>query len=156
MPYMPAYNPKRLGDNDEHFTQPWVFERLGITFDLDACAPKGGIDWIPALKHYSLEDDSLVQSWEGRVWMNPPYSKPAPWVDKFIEHGNGIALVPVTRGQWFSRLWEVADAVCLDLYNGKFQRPDGSSKSITFRTAYMAIGEDNAKALHNLQIGRVR
>lgn len=153
---LPAYNPEALGSNDEHYTQPWVFERLGITFDLDVCAPKGGIEWIPALKHYSLEDDALVQPWFGNVWMNPPYSKPSPWVEKFLSHGNGIALVPVTRGKWFSQLWDVADAVCLDVYNGKFNRPDGTTKSITFRTAYMAIGEDNAASLHRLKLGRVR
>ena len=150
------YNPDNLNKNDEQYTPSWVFERLGLTFDLDVCAPKGGISHIPALRHYSIEDDALVQPWGGRVWMNPPYSKPTPWADKFIEHGNGIALVPVTRGQWFSRLWDKADAVCLDLYNTKFDRPDGSKNSVTFRTIFIAIGLENAEALHRLQLGKVR
>jgi hypothetical protein len=153
---MPVYKKENLGQSDEHFTQPWVFERLSLIFDLDVCAPKGGIDWIPALKHYSLEDDSLTQPWFGRVWMNPPYSKPTPWAEKFIEHGNGIALMPVTRGRWFDQMWEAADAVCLDLYNSAFSRPDGGKKQITFRTIYMAIGKDNAEALNNLKLGKVR
>ena len=156
MPNLPAFNHERLGDNDEHYTQPWVFEKLGITFDLDVCAPIGGIPWIPALKHYSLEDNALVQPWFGNVWMNPPYSKPTPWVEKFLAHGNGIALVPMTRGQWFTNLWEAADGIVIDLYNGKFERPDGTRKSITFRTAFIALGEDNVAALHRLGIGKVR
>ena len=153
---MPVYNHKNIADNDEHYTQPWIFERLGLHFDLDVCAPKGGVEWIPATNHYSIEDDALTQPWHGRVWMNPPYSKPAPWADKFIEHGNGIALVPVTRGMWFDKMWEAADALVIDKYNNKFSRPDGSQKSITFRTVFIAIGKDNAEALHKLQLGRVR
>jgi len=146
---MPAYNHKNLESNDEHYTQAHVFKTLGLEFDLDVCAPKGGVSYIPALNHYSLEDDGLTQPWFGRVWMNPPYSKPAPWVEKFVNHGNGVALLPVTRGRWFDLLWQNADAIVLDAYNSKFERPDGSNKSITFRTAYFAIGEENAKALHN-------
>jgi len=150
------YNSDNLNKNDEQYTPAWVFERLGLTFDLDVCAPKGGISHIPALRHYSIEDNALLQPWLGRVWMNPPYSKPTPWADKFIEHGNGIALVPVTRGQWFDRLWDKADAVCLDLYNNKFDRPDGTKNAITFRTIFIALGSENAEALHRLQLGKVR
>ena len=31
----------------------------------------------------------------GRIWLNPPYSKPLIWqfVEKLAEHGNGIALL---------------------------------------------------------------
>ena len=153
---MPVYNHKNIGDNDEHYTQPWIFERLSLIFDLDVCAPKGGVPWIPALQSYSIDDDALVQPWHGRIWMNPPYSKPAPWADKFIAHGNGIALVPVTRGMWFDKMWEAADAMVIDKYNNKFTRPDGSQKSITFRTVFIAMGETNVEALHRLQLGKVR
>jgi hypothetical protein len=149
-------NRKLIGSSDEHYTPPWVFEKLGLTFDLDVCAPKGGINYIPAQHHYCLEDDSLTQNWFGRVWMNPPYSKPTPWVDKFIKHSNGIALVPVTRGMWFDRIWSAADAICLDIYNNKFVLPSGLTKAITFRTMFVAIGKDNAEALHRLKIGKVR
>jgi len=150
------YNPENLNKNDEQYTPPWVFAKLGLTFDLDVAAPKGGIHYIPALAHYSIEDDALAQEWHGRVWMNPPYSKPTPWADKFLEHGNGIALVPVTRGMWFDRLWNNADAVCLSPYNMNFNRPDGTKNAITFRTAFIALGADNAQALSRLDSGKVR
>ena len=143
-------------DSDQHFTQPWVFEALGLKFDLDVAAPCGGVPWIPAQHTYCKLNDALQQRWYGRVWMNPPYTKPAPWVDKFIEHGNGIALLPITRGMWFDKVWAAADGLVMDKYNSKFIRPDGTKRDITFRTVFVAIGEDNVEALHRLNLGRVR
>jgi len=46
-----------LRGSDEVYTPSLFFERLGISFDLDVCAPKGGLPWIPATDHYSIEDD---------------------------------------------------------------------------------------------------
>ena len=153
---MPQYKTENLASNDEHYTQPWVFERLGVNFDLDVCAPCGGVEWIPADHTWCIQNDALQQNWYGRVWMNPPYSKPAPWVDKFIENGNGIALLPVTRGMWFDKIWEAADGLVVDKYNTHFIRPNGSKKPITFRTIFAAIGQDNVEALHRLKLGKVR
>ena len=67
--------------NDECYTPKWIFDTLGLTFDVDVCAPAGGIHYIPAVTHYSMIDDGLSKEWVGRVWMNPPYSKPKEWVD---------------------------------------------------------------------------
>ena len=153
---MPSYTKDDIAPTDEHFTQPWVFEKLGVKFDLDVCAPCGGVEWIPAEHTWCIQNDALQQNWYGRVWMNPPYSKPTPWVDKFIANANGIALLPVTRGMWFDRIWEAADGVVLDKYNSKFVRPNGSSRQVTFRTAFFAIGQDNVEALHRLDLGKVR
>jgi hypothetical protein len=111
---------------------------------------------VPALKSYTIEDDGLASDWFGLVWMNPPYSKPTPWADKFIEHGNGIALVPVTRGQWFHRLWTEADGILPTIYNMKFERPDGSQNAITFQTVLVALGRTAVAGLNNYKIGRVR
>jgi len=97
--------------SDDYYTPSWVFERMGIRFDVDVCSPPGGIPWIPADAYYTKGDDGLAQEWCGRVWMNPPYSKPTPWVDKFIRHASGVALVPFTKSAWFDRLWTAADAI---------------------------------------------
>lgn len=98
----------------EWYTPPSVFEALGIHFDLDPCAPVGGVPWIPATTHYTKADDGLSKRWVGRVWLNPPYGREASrWVDRLVEHGNGIALVfSRTDAAWFQRAARTADAVC--------------------------------------------
>ena len=145
----------QLEAKDEHYTPKFIFEQLRLTFDLDVAAPWGGVDWIPAITYFDEEADGLAQNWYGRVWMNPPYSSPTAWVSKFIAHGNGIALLVVSRSKWFRDLWAASDAIALTPYNMKFERPDGHRKQISFQTMLFAIGDTNAQALSNLD-SRVR
>lgn len=55
------------------YTPAWVFERLGLHFDLDPCQPLQGIPWIPTTFRYGEVEDGLKSPWFGRVWLNPPY-----------------------------------------------------------------------------------
>jgi len=97
--------------SDDYYTPEWVFQRMGIRFDLDVASPPGGIPWVPADRFFTMADDGLSQEWEGRVWMNPPYSNTSPWVRRFIAHGNGVCLVPHAKAAWHLELWGEADAV---------------------------------------------
>ena len=142
--------------SDEHYTPAWLFDELGLEFDIDVCAPENGVSWIPAKRYFTESIDCLSQEWVGRVWMNPPFSKPAPFVEKFIQHGNGIALMVVSKSKWFNAIWNAADAITPTARNMKFERPDGSNKTISFQSFLFAMGEDNAKALHNLKDYKVR
>jgi hypothetical protein len=145
-----------LVKSDEHYTPAWIFEGLGVSFDLDVCAPKGGVPHIPAAKSFSIEDDGLTQQWYGNVWMNPPFTKPSPWVEKFITNGQGIALMVVSRSKWFQDIWKAADAVMPTVRDLRFDRPNDKAKQISFQTFLFAMGEQNVKALHNLGNARVR
>jgi len=98
--------------SDDYYTPVWIFDRLGLHFDLDVCSPPAPPPWIPATRFFTMADDGLAQEWAGRVWMNPPYSRPGPWVERFLEHRNGVALVPFAKSAWFDALWVAADAVC--------------------------------------------
>lgn len=80
-------------DTDDWYTPPWIFEELGLSFDVDVAAPPGGVPWIPALTSWSVEDDGLAHEWWGLVWCNPPYSAPLPWCDKWAAHGNGVIVL---------------------------------------------------------------
>lgn len=84
-----------IGATDEWFTPPQIFDALGLTFDLDPCSPGPG-HWVPARKIYTIEDDGLPQPWEGLTFVNPPFggrNGHVPWLRKFLDHGNGIAIV---------------------------------------------------------------
>lgn len=80
-------------DSDAWYTPPWVFEGLGVTFDLDVAAPADPLDWIPARARYTVADDGLALPWHGLVWCNPPYSAPAAWCKKWAQHPDGCLLI---------------------------------------------------------------
>jgi hypothetical protein len=90
--------------SDECYTPPWVFDALGTRFDLDVSGVHQA-GFVPADRIYTLADNGLLQPWRGLVWMNPPYSKPTPWVEKFMNHRNGIALLPLAKSAWFNTLF---------------------------------------------------
>jgi hypothetical protein len=134
---------------DDYYTPRDVFDALGLRFDLDVCAPPGGVPWIPCDRFFTKEEDGLSQPWEGRVWMNPPYSKVTPWARRFIEHGHGIALVGHAKSAWHPRLWEAADAVAFP-----FRYFDFVGGSVSLPVWFAAFGVECVEALAN--VGYVR
>jgi phage N-6-adenine-methyltransferase len=71
-----------------------LVERFG-PFDLDPCAT---VETAKCPRFFTMADDGLVQEWEGRVFMNPPYGR--------------------TIGHWMRKAWEASQStaelvVCL-------------------------------------------
>ena len=146
-----------MRDSDEQYTPKWIFDALGVEFDLDVCAPQGGVDYIPAKRHYSLADDSLNQNWDGFVWMNPPFSEGKIWHNKFIEHGNGICLAPMSKSYWFYDLWNMQDlSILMPTPKFKFVKPNGKANSIFMPVVLYAIGLQGRQALVRSELGKVR
>jgi hypothetical protein len=147
--------PQTVTTSDDYYTEPRIFERLGLAFDLDVCAPPGGVPWVPAASFYTQEDDALVKPWKGMVWMNPPFSNPAPFVDKFIAHADGVALVPSSNGRWLTRLWET-DMKWVILEPVTFHRQIDAPipQKIWMRCWLVAAGETAVRAL--AAFGKVR
>jgi len=140
--------------SDDYYTPKWIFDKLNITFDLDVAAPTGGCHWIPATNYYDQQTNGLTSDWYGNVFMNPPFTKITPWVTKFVQHANGIALLPMSKSHWFDQLWSYADACLVLPQNLKFVDPKGGNGSIFIGLCLFAYGQHNVNALHN--IGRVR
>lgn len=140
---------EKSGQSDEWFTPRYVFDALGAVFDLDVAHPAYATTHVPA--RFFMSADSLSKIWHGFVWMNPPYggrNSLEPWLAKFFEHGNGIALVPDrTSAPWFQDAFAKADAV-LFTRKIRFLRPDGTEgKSPSNGSALMAIGPQGSVAL---------
>ena len=148
------FNTKQHGlTSDDYYTPKWIFDKLNITFDLDVAAPPGGCHWIPATNYYDQQTNGLTSDWYGNVFMNPPFSKPNDWVHKFMQHANGIALLPLSKSQWFEKIWNDQNAI-VNIPRFTFDDPKGGNGSIFMPTCLVAYGQDNVNALHN--IGRVR
>jgi hypothetical protein len=143
-------------NSDQHFTPKELFDALSCSFDLDVAGFHGQTH-VPAKKVFChCCHNGLVDNWEGLVWMNPPYSKPTPWIERFIEHNNGLALIPITRGKWWDKVWQSNGHILPTAYNFKFIRPDGVKRDITFRTMLWGLGELSYRALVQSNLGRVR
>lgn len=133
--------------NDEWYTPPWIFDAAGLTFDLDVCAPVAPeFRTCPARRYLTVLDDGLAAPWNGLVWMNPPYSQPGPWIDRFIAHPDGLALVPAANSLWRSRYLKAADGIALLSVRG-FGRPNGSQASYPVALILAARGELAVNAL---------
>lgn len=143
-----------LEKKDEHYTPKWVFEHLNCKFDLDVAATATNLDHVPANNKYI--ENSLEQKWIGFIWMNPPYSQASLWIDKFINHNNGLALLHCSRSKWFSKIWSNADCVVAMPYNLAFDRPDGTKKQIAFQTFMFGMGNQAKKVLSNVNWNLVR
>ncbi|QVW27756.1 DNA N-6-adenine-methyltransferase [Hafnia phage Pocis76] len=83
----------------------WMISEYG-SYDLDAAASENN---KVCENFFSESDNCLVKEWgeNQHIWLNPPYSKPDPFVRKAIEqmeHGNQIdMLLPADNSTaWFS------------------------------------------------------
>jgi len=132
------------GKSDEWYTPKYIFDAMPhAEFDLDVAAPADGPRHVPAKRW--LSRDSLNQKWEGFVWMNPPYggrNALGPWLDKFFDHGQGLALVPDrTSAPWFQKAAKRASGVLFVAPKIQFERQDGSvGKSPGTGSAILASG----------------
>jgi hypothetical protein len=148
-----ALHEQAIGATDEWYTPPHVFDALGAQFDMDVASPGSTITpWIPAL--YFETEHSLERGWIGFVWMNAPFGARnglAPWLDKFMRHGNGVALTPDrTSAPWWQDYAPQADAILFVRKKIRFIRPDGTTgNSPAQGTTLLAKGPQGVAALQN-------
>ena len=143
-------------ENNEYYTPQWIFDALCETFDIDVCAPTGGVPWLPAKNHYDIKADGLVQPWHGFIWCNPPYSKPTPWIDKFIEHSNGIMLVQVSKSNAFIKLWNEAHGISMMSPKLKFVHMTEGLKGIFMSCVLVGMGDRAIAAMNKANFTKVR
>ena len=150
----------RKNESSEWYTPPHIFEALGLTFDLDPCAPPEGYTWtVPARSKFTEQDDGLLSVWpvDANVFMNPPYGYAIPaWMNKMSLHGKGIALVFARLDtEWFHRFCTNADAICFVKGRLNFIHPEGEPSVYNAGAPSMLVawGADNVAALERSQLG---
>lgn len=149
-----------IGASDDWYTPPEILDAIGETYDLDPCAPEEGRAYysVRAAREYTIEHDGLAQPWEGFVFMNPPFggrNGHVPWLEKFLQHGNGIAIVRAyTSSAWFHNHAVKAECMCFPRGKTKFVRPDGSiGKAPGHGIVLLGMGERAAQALERSGLG---
>lgn len=138
-------------DSDERYTPAWVFDGMGLTFDLDPASPVDGGDFVPARQKLTRADDGLAWDWFGLVWLNPPFSAATPWADRFRAHGNGVFLGPIANSRWWIDLAGAADLMwlCRDF---AFVHPEHAGRHSSMPLAFVAMGEEATEGLSRLAL----
>jgi hypothetical protein len=137
-------------DSDERYTPSWVFEHLGLTFDMDPCSPgEGHGDCVPARRKVTRHEDGLATPWVGMVWVNPPFSNATAFADKFVAHGDGVFLGPVANSRWAFNMLVSADLVwlCRDF---AFTHPTHAGRRSSFSLMFCSIGDEATSGLRRL------
>ena len=70
----------------ERFTPEWILDIARATMggiDLDPASSAEANQIVQATQFYDMDDDGLLKSWHGRIWLNPPYAR--GWGKKFSE-----------------------------------------------------------------------
>ena len=148
--------------SNEWYTPPEIFIALKTDFDLDVASPKEKIPWIPAEHWFHKDNDGLQKDWFGFVWCNPPYGKDTgKWLQKFVEYGNGIALVfSRTETQWFHDYAVQADILCFIKRRLAFYKPHAVDQYVQAKqgstgSLLIGCGEQAIKAIKQAKLGYV-
>jgi phage N-6-adenine-methyltransferase len=120
------------GYGDEWYTPSQYIELVRDVFgggiDLDPASCEEAQQTVQAKRYYTKDDDGLKQPWSGRVFLNPPYSNPAPFVDRLIQHHEcgdvpeAILLENTdSSARWFHKSLKACSAICFPSSRLKFR-----------------------------------
>lgn len=150
---------ERPGATDEWYTPQYIFDAMGVMFDTDVAGDKTNpYQCVPCEQSLC---DGLSQQWRGVVWMNPPFggrNALVPWVEKFVAHGNGVALVPDrTSAPWWQSLAKQSDGIVFVAPRVRFVGADGRiGMSPANGTTLHAMGSTATEALRECGLGVFR
>jgi len=132
-----------MKENDKLRTPDYITSALG-KFDLDPCAGEftniGEVNWWDGRCENGLEND-----WFGFVYCNPPFSEKERWIERMIQHNNGILILP-ERGSapWFGPLAEYLGNYFV---MGKKINFEGGSSSNNVGSVLFPFGDEAIKRI---------
>ena len=126
--------------------------------DLDPASSDIANQTIKATKYYTAQNDGLIQKWDGRIWMNPPYAQPLiyQFCKKLTEEfGNTVTEACVlvnnaTETKWFHTLLQKANAVCFPLSRIKFMNKEGNASATPLQGQAVLYFGEHIELFHNV------
>lgn len=121
------------------------------TIALDPASCAEAQETVKAARFYSFADDGLAQTWEGTVWLNPPYAGGlvAAFAEKMVASwGSGGVTSAImltnayTETSWFHALTNASRAVCFTRGRIKFESPHGEKCAPTNGQSFFYFGND--------------
>ena len=125
------------GNNEWYTPSEYVEAARAVmgNIDLDPASSDLANQTIRANVYLTAQDDGLRYSWDGRVWMNPPYASEliGKFTSKIVMHVSSgeiteaIVLVNnATETGWFQEMLEISQAVCFVRRRIKFIDMNGN------------------------------
>ncbi len=148
-------NRGKKNENDTWLT-PLPLVRLLGPFDYDPCCPTY-MPWRTAKRMTTLGEkmakfkrttivtphigNGLEEKWHGEVFLNNPFSRPLPWMEKMAEHRKGVVLAPAksTETKWAQLLLSTCDVTLFLDDRISFCYPDGTQSKGSW-SPYMLCG----------------
>jgi ParB family chromosome partitioning protein len=125
------------GNNEWHTPEDYIEAARAVMggIDLDPASNAAAQRTVRAAHYFTKADDGLTKPWRGKVWLNPPYSKPliADFVEKLVEEyqaGHATSAILLTHAStdtgYFHLALKVARVFCLTLGRVRFITPDNA------------------------------
>lgn len=137
--------------SDEHNTPAHIIHLARKVFgeiDLDPMSNKVANRTVGAAKFFTKEQDGLQQNWEGKIWLNPPFSLADRAVAKLIhwhESGHNEALLLLKSAPDTKRHQSLFPYPFCDInYRIKFDAP-GNKTSAPFPVVIFYLGRNFTK-----------
>ncbi len=107
---------------------------------------------VKAKAYYTLETDGLKQTWDGNIFLNPPYSHPeiAHFIDKLIaELKKGQQAILLTNDNtdtlWFQQAAIKSSVICFLRGRINFLKADGTKSSPTNGQTFFYFGDNDKR-----------
>ncbi len=117
-----------LAKTVEWLTPPEIIAAIG-PFDLDPCTPIVQ-PYQTAARRFTAVDNGLIQKWDGRVYLNPPYDTKVidKWLARMAEHDHGTAMIfaRTETDAFFRYVWGACSALLFIRGRINFHLPDGT------------------------------
>ena len=149
-----------LSLSDEWYTPQYVFDDLGVQFDMDVCSPGLPKACTPAKHHVILPNENGLEiAWKGFVWCNPPYGKKNQiWYKKFMKHANGIAFLTLAQMPTDKFVEMIPKIDGLLIYHKRVHLIDGTTgkrRNSPGGSILVAMGDRAKEAISKSKLGTV-